>query len=296
MILENSIEVIWTSFLFYSFCGWLMETVLISFKENKFVNRGFLNGPFCPIYGVGMLGIAIICSPYIHNYILVFILGMVTATTVEYLTAWLLEILFKASWWDYSENRFNIKGRVCLSVSLYWGLLALVFIVFIQPFILAKINAIDSKMLLIFFYVSSTIFIFDTILSVVSASKLTNKIKIFIDNIPHFDDLIQVARELDYVGVVSDDSKSYSLGDLINNIKRTIATVKKNPSINKTIVRLNEAKSDYLEELEKVIKEFTNDFSNGENRLIKAFPKLKFKEIKKHFLAIEKKGKQKNDK
>jgi len=296
MILENSIAVIWTSFLFYSFCGWLMETVLVSFNEKKFVNRGFLNGPFCPIYGVGMLGIAIICSHFIHNYLLVFILGMIAATTVEYITAWLLEVLFKASWWDYSEHRFNIKGRVCLSVSLYWGLLALIFIVFIQPFVLTQINRIDPKFLQIFFYLSSLIFIFDTIVSVISAAKLTNKIKTFIDHIPNFDDLIQVARELDYVGVVGNDSKSYALNAFISNIKKTITTIKENPSINKTIIRLNEAKAGYLDEIEKVIKEFTSGFSSGENRLIKAFPKLKFKEIKKHFLSTEKKGNHKNDK
>lgn len=127
-------------FFMYSFCGWLMETVLCSFQEKHFVNRGFLNGPFCPIYGCGIVLILIFLLP-VRDGIgklwvavpVIFAVGAFLASVVEYFTSWLMEKLFHARWWDYSGYRFNLNGRICLWISLAWGGLATVFVYLIQP-------------------------------------------------------------------------------------------------------------------------------------------------------------------
>lgn len=127
-------------FFIYSFCGWLMETVLCSFQEKHFVNRGFLNGPICPIYGCGILLILIFLLPVrntITNLVIaipvIFVAGALLASIVEYATSWLMEKLFHARWWDYSHIRFNLNGRICLVISLAWGGLATAFVYLVQP-------------------------------------------------------------------------------------------------------------------------------------------------------------------
>ncbi len=127
-------------FFIYSFCGWLMETVLCSIREHRFINRGFLNGPLCPIYGCGILLILTFLLP-VRDSIpraeaavpVIFLAGAVLASAVEYFTSWAMEKLFHARWWDYSKHRFNLNGRICLSISAAWGLLATVFVYQIQP-------------------------------------------------------------------------------------------------------------------------------------------------------------------
>ena len=127
-------------FFIYSFCGWTMETILCSFNERPFVNRGFLNGPICPIYGCGVLLMLILLIPVrdgVDNLFLalpvVFLAGAALASAVEYFTSWAMEKLFHARWWDYSQYRFNLNGRICLHISLAWGGLATVFIYWVQP-------------------------------------------------------------------------------------------------------------------------------------------------------------------
>lgn len=120
-------------FLIYSFLGWALESVYVSCHTGKWVNRGFINGPFCPIYGVGALCMILFLTPLQDNLLLQFLGGVFVATVVEYAIAALLEKLFHASWWDYSDEKFNIKGRVCLFRSIQWGALCVVMMHFIQP-------------------------------------------------------------------------------------------------------------------------------------------------------------------
>ncbi|MEA5026454.1 MAG: putative ABC transporter permease [Erysipelotrichaceae bacterium] len=288
-LLTHSIYEIWASFLIYSFCGWLMETVLVSYKEKKFVNRGFLNGPFCPIYGVGMIGISLVCSPFLGNYLVLFLLGMMTATTVEYLTAWLLELLFDATWWDYSQKKFNIKGRVCLSVSLFWGILAVLFISFVQPAVFSFLSRISTIYLEYFFYLSLLIFMTDVIFSVVAAAKLTTRIKAMFEQMPDFRDLMQVAREVDYFGLFDFKESTFSFRSFLSTIKDTTTELKENLTTLLPIERFKELTENYFDKIEKTIRTFTSNYSSGENRLIKAFPNIKFKKIRQYLSDLDKK-------
>lgn len=129
-------------FLSYSFLGWLMESVYVSVCSRKWVNRGFINGPFCPIYGTGALLILLLLEPLAGNLPLLFLGGCIIATVVEFLIGAALEGLFHATWWDYSQKPFQFKGYICLERSLEWGALSVVMVRLIHPAVAAAIAAI----------------------------------------------------------------------------------------------------------------------------------------------------------
>lgn len=120
-------------FLFYSFFGWIYESCFVSIQRKSIVNRGFLNGPIIPIYGLGALLMYLLFWDSRDNYLLVFLGGACLATILEYFTSLFMELLFHTRWWDYSTYRFNLKGRVCLMVSLFWGFLTLLMLQVFQP-------------------------------------------------------------------------------------------------------------------------------------------------------------------
>ncbi|MDL2233211.1 hypothetical protein LJC63_06480 [Ruminococcaceae bacterium OttesenSCG-928-L11] len=130
--MESICEVLLYFFLF-SFCGWVCETIFCSILERKPVNRGFLSGPVCPVYGFGGLMVVYLLGPLQGNYSVLFLVGMVACTVLEYITSWILEKLFHAKWWDYSQNHFNTNGRVCLTFSLIFGFLSIVAVELLYP-------------------------------------------------------------------------------------------------------------------------------------------------------------------
>ena len=174
-------------FFIYSFCGWLMETVLCSIREHRFINRGFLNGPLCPIYGCGILLILTFLLP-VRDSIpraeaavpVIFLAGAVLASAVEYFTSWAMEKLFHARWWDYSKHRFNLNGRICLSISAAWGLLATVFVYQIQPHfesLIAWLYRLSSWLPPIMAAVLLAALAVDTVISARIARTLGNKLE-----------------------------------------------------------------------------------------------------------------------
>jgi len=116
----------------YSFLGWLCECVWCLVLDRRIVNRGFLSGPWCPIYGFGAILILKLASPFSHNPALVYIISVAAASILEYYTGWLMETLFRSRWWDYSHMRFNLKGRVCLLNASIFGVLGLVIVFFVH--------------------------------------------------------------------------------------------------------------------------------------------------------------------
>ena len=120
-------------FVFYSFCGWLWETCYCSVKERHYVPRGFLYGPICPIYGVGFLLMVLFFAPFKDNLVVFYFVAVIVMTAWEYFVGWFLETTTHIKYWDYSDRRFNIKGRVCLEVSLFWGIMSYVAVFLIHP-------------------------------------------------------------------------------------------------------------------------------------------------------------------
>lgn len=108
-------------FYFYCFFGWCFESTYVSLKKRHFVNRGFMRGPFLPLYGTGAIMMLLVSMPFQDNLLLTYLAGCVGATVLEYVTGVAMEALFKVRYWDYSNQKFNFQGHICLSSSLAWG-------------------------------------------------------------------------------------------------------------------------------------------------------------------------------
>ena len=120
-------------FILYSFLGWVMETCYCSIMERRLVARGFLYGPICPIYGGGVTLMILFFTPLKKNLLLFYMVAVVVMTSWEYFVGWVLEVTTHVKYWDYSQYRFNLKGRVCLWVALTWGILSYIVIFIIHP-------------------------------------------------------------------------------------------------------------------------------------------------------------------
>lgn len=164
-------------FFVYSFLGWCFETALVSIEEKHFINRGFIRSPFLPIYGFGAITMIFSGNLVIKDPVLVFIFGAVSATILEFITGWLLEVIFKTRYWDYSDTHYNIKGRICAEATLMWGFMTLLvnykIHVHIEPIIL-KLN---SNIIMIMDIVLLVIFITDFIASAKAAVDINNMLK-----------------------------------------------------------------------------------------------------------------------
>lgn len=151
--------------ILYSFFGWVMEVIDTKITTGNWINRGFLMGPICPIYGLASMIMTYTLS-YFYNYpLLVFIIALLICSIVEYLTSLILEKIFKMRWWDYSNKKFNINGRICLQTMLIFGTLGTLMIYLFNPSIynlLAHLNKLFKEILII---IIAIIFIIDFLIS-----------------------------------------------------------------------------------------------------------------------------------
>ena len=161
---------IWISvilyFIIYSFLGWCCETVYCSILQKKFVNRGFLYGPLCPIYGCGALLVLYLLRDVRTSILPLFLSGMVVTTILEYLTSVLLEKLFHMKWWDYSAMPFNINGRVCLLPSCDFVTLSVCVVMLLHPAVTRLVGRIPGPVQLLLAGLLSAVILTDTIYTV----------------------------------------------------------------------------------------------------------------------------------
>lgn len=162
-------------FVIYSFIGWVCETVFCSIAQHRFVNRGFLSGPFCPIYGFGALLVLNLFSRYEDGLLALFLLSVVVTSVVEYLTSFLLEKLFHLTLWDYSNHRWNLNGRVCLRNSLLFGVMSVAMVKVVHPLVVRIFEKIPQSAALIFLAVLSVYFLADVVLSVIAVVAFTRR-------------------------------------------------------------------------------------------------------------------------
>lgn len=148
-------------FLTYSMMGWLVESIYMSLCNKKLTNRGFARGPFCPIYGVGALTVYFILRPYSDNNILLFVLGSLCATMLEFLTAILMKKVFGEIWWDYNQKPFNYKGIVCLESSIAWGFYTVFLFMFLQNLVAGIVSSIPVRVGRVLGSIILVIFILD---------------------------------------------------------------------------------------------------------------------------------------
>lgn len=131
-------------FFFYAFAGWVLEVVFAAFTNKKLANRGFLNGPFCPVYGCGMVFLLVFFGGLLHNLFFLFLGSLVVTSLLELLTGKLMEKLYGRKWWDYSDYKYNYGGYVCLRFSLIWAAGAVVLMRWVNPFVTSVIRLVPA--------------------------------------------------------------------------------------------------------------------------------------------------------
>ncbi len=156
-------------FYIYSFCGWIFESVYVSLKKKHPVNRGFLRGPVLPLYGSGAVLMLFVSIPVEQNPVLVYLAGCIAATALEYVTGVTMERLFKVRYWDYSNQKFNFQGQICLSSTLAWGGLTLLMVYVIHKPIESVVLALPYQAASIISHVVTFLFAIDITLSVKAA-------------------------------------------------------------------------------------------------------------------------------
>ena len=166
-----------TFFYLYCFFGWIFESVYVSLKKQRFVNRGFLRLPMLPLYGTGAVMMLWVSLPVKDNMFLVYCFGVVAATTLEYITGWLMELLFKVRYWDYSNQHFNLKGYICLSSSVAWGFLTIFMTEVIHKPIEHFVLGLSPVMESAFLVIVSGMFVYDTVQSTREALSLARALE-----------------------------------------------------------------------------------------------------------------------
>jgi len=226
------IVIIWFLWLIvYSFLGWIYESIVCSVEENKLINRGFLNGPLCPIYGFGAITSILLFYGRTDNVFLLFICGASLACTLEYLTSVLMEKIFHARWWDYSNRRFNFNGRICLLGAVVFGVLIVLLIKIVHPFIYSLTKRLDNNAL---FIISSVLFILvliDLFITIHHLFSLNNRLKEIQSAIDKYQDLkIKRMKEIKTLAMDKfEESEFYN--------KRIKSLIHKDKLINMRIIR-----------------------------------------------------------
>lgn len=152
-------------FFIYSFLGWCVEVAFVAVTAGKVTNRGFLNGPVCPIYGCGMIGVLLALLPVEKNVWLLFLGGMVICSAVELFGGWILDKIFHMRWWDYSDKKFNIGGYVCLAFSFMWGMAVVFAVKFVHHPVMAVVKKIPFQIQIIIVVVCGAVFVVDMIVT-----------------------------------------------------------------------------------------------------------------------------------
>ncbi len=241
-MLYSIYEIIWI-FIVYSFFGWCLEVVNATIRTGKFVNRGFLNGPYCPIYGFGTVIILEALNPYKSNLFLVFVGSILLTTVLEFITGYILERVFDQKWWDYSRDHFNLKGYVCLENSVIWGIASIFVIFILHPIINSFITWLPKNIGTILLIVVLEIMIIDFAITLVSLLKIKKRLNV----------LVETGEK---IRILSD-----AIGKNISG--KTLSGLKKRK---KYEIELRELKKNYQELLEE--KVFI------QKRIVKAFPSL----------------------
>lgn len=164
-------------FIIYSFIGWSIEVIGVLIRDKRFVNRGFLIGPYCPIYGFGGISIVFFLTKFMNDPIALFVMAIFICSVLEYSTSFIMEKMFKTRWWDYSDKKFNINGRICLETMWAFGALACFVMYVVNPPLINLLNSIPQPAYDIIFYSILVIFLIDNILSFKIISNVKSTVK-----------------------------------------------------------------------------------------------------------------------
>lgn len=281
-------------FYLYCFIGWIWESCYVSLKKHKWVNRGFLKGPLLPIYGSGAIVVLISTLTVENNLLLVFVIGMISATILEYITGVVMEKLFHVRYWDYSKEPFNINGHICLISSLAWGVFSVLLVRFVNPSIASLVIVIPERISEIISYIITVLITIDSVQSFNEAMDLKN---ILIKFTERNDAITNIKKRVEIVeAFVNEDVKSIQ-EKLIKKvaIKQEKAELKNNKRKKgiEVIIRKNlELKEESMKGFVEKISRYADKFDELSSKAIDEPSKLKVEflehlsKLKAHELKI----------
>ena len=252
-------------FMIYSIVGWIMEVILKLFQYKRFINRGFLIGPYCPIYGVGGVLITLLLSKYSDDIIALFVFAVLICSVLEYYTSYFMEKIFKARWWDYSTRKFNINGRICLNTMIPFGLLGTLIVHYINPKLYEIYTSIDERILYIIVIFLVSLFLTDLIVSLIilfsirkdnkllekdNTEEMSNKIKEIIRNENILSRrLLNAFPNFKHIGIAIKENGIKAGKFIIDKHKEFVSDTEK---------KLEKLENRYNHKIEKIRKKYTD--------------------------------------
>ncbi len=190
------IKIYFLLFIIYAVIGWCMEVICKLIQYKRFIDRGFLIGPYCPIYGVGALLITFFLNKYTQDPIVLFVMAVVVCGILEYLTSYFMEKIYHARWWDYSNKKFNINGRICLSNLIAFGILGMFIMYISNPFLIGQLEKLTTTWLNIAFWTILAIFVTDNILSGIINNSIKTTTKQLGERMDNTEEITRKVREI----------------------------------------------------------------------------------------------------
>lgn len=270
-------EVVWI-FVIYAFIGWCTEVAYAAVDTGKFVNRGFLNGPVCPIYGCGVLLVVVVLTPLKENLLILFVGSLILTTAIELITGFLLEKMFHHQWWDYSQEPFNLHGYICLKFSLLWGLACTFVMKLIHPMIYRMIQVFPHIPGLILMTLLTLVFLSDLAITVSMILKLNQRLRLM--------------EELGARLKTASDEIGENIYENVTEVLEVREELREKREENRR------KKQREIQELRRRYRELVSGRQMGHQRLLKAFPTMKSNRYQESLLKLkqfvnEKKEKEK---
>lgn len=296
---QNFYELVWI-FIIYAFLGWCTEVSYAALDRGIFVNRGFLNGPYCPIYGFGVVIVVTILTPLQDNLLLLFFGSFLLTSVLEYITGFLLEKVFHDRWWDYSNKPFNLHGYVCLKFSIYWGLACTFIMKVIHPIIYRGITWIPHTLGVVLLVIFMTVFIVDCCITVSTILKFNKRLKLMDEMAEKIHKLSDEIGENIYENVSGAIQKSEEFqenhAELLDKLADTREDILELPQAAKEkLAETTEEWKKELEERKKELAELSEKYEKlfeeknfGFRRLMKAFPDMKSRDNNRMLEAFRK--------
>ena len=240
-------------FIIYAIAGWCLEVVYATTVTGKFVNRGFLNGPLCPIYGLGAIVVYVSLNPFSENLLILYGCSVILTSVLEFITGLVLEKIFHQKWWDYSKRPFNLMGYVCLQFSLLWGVACVIVVKIVQPAVFTVVSFIDSlgpHALNVLLCIAYGILIADIAVTVIALLNISIRLRLIAD--------------MDkYIRSVSDSVGSKLSDETLKTMNETQKLKSRyDRLIEKLKTRYGENYTEYMGKLTRVQKRIQNAFPN----------------------------------
>ena len=266
-------------FFVYGFFGWCTEVAFAAVKDRKFVNRGFLNGPICPIYGFGVTIVAALLTPYKDNLLILYVFSVLLVTILEGLTGWAMDVLFHHKWWDYSDQPLNIGGYVCIVFSLIWGVACVLIMKFIHPLVHMVLTFIPHTLGIVIIIILGVTIFCDLYVTISAILKFNR----------HMEKMEKFAKDLHEISDQIGDDISEKV---FNAIERQEVSRQK---FDDAATELREFKMETTEEMHYRINELKERYNTLNKeipsncfRLINAFPKMQARRHGEQFEVFKK--------